>query len=116
MQIQVNTDSNIEGSEGLSAHISGEVSHVLGRYSDHLTRVEVHLSEEGAQNSGRTDKRCVMEARPAGHQPVAVSHEGATLEESYLGAAHKLQKLLASTFGRLDARKNDASENGAAEK
>lgn len=105
MQIQVNTDSNIKGREGLATHITDEVSHILGRFSDHLTRVEVHLSDENSGKSGPLDKRCVMEARPSGHQPVAVTHHGATLEEAYVGAGHKLQKLLASTFGRIEERK-----------
>ncbi len=104
MQIHVNTDSNIKGREGLATHITDEVSHILGRYSGHLTRVEVHLSDENADKSGPQDKRCVMEARPAGHQPVAVTNHGATLEEAYVGAAHKLQNLLASTFGRIEDR------------
>ena len=105
MQIQVNTDSNIKGREALAAHITEEVSHVLGRFADYITRVEVHLSDENAEKSGSAGKRCVMEARPSGHQPVAVTHHGATLQEAYVGAAHKLQSLLASTIGRLEDRK-----------
>lgn len=105
MEVHVNTDSNISGREGLVAHINEEVVRLLGRFSDRLTRVEVHLSDENAHKSGGSDKRCVMEARPSGHQPVAATHHGSTLEEAYVGAAIKLQKLLTSTFGRLDAHK-----------
>ncbi len=105
MQVQVNTDGNIEGREGLATQVTDEVSNVLARFSDHLTRVEVHLSDENAEKPGNLDKRCVMEARPSGHQPVAVTHQAATLQEAYVGAAHKLQKLLTSTFGRLEQRK-----------
>ena len=39
-----------------------------------------------------------MEARPAGRQPIAVSHEGTTLEEAYSGAAKKLMSSLESTL------------------
>lgn len=104
MQIQVNSDKNVESGERLVAHVTGEVSRILERFSGRLTRVEVHLSDENGDKSGSLDKRCVMEARPSGLQPIAVTHQGATLEEAYLGAAHKLQGLLASTFGRIQDR------------
>lgn len=52
----------------------------LGRFGDWITRVEVQLSDEdGPKNRGNA-KRCVMEARPAGLQPVSASHQGATLD------------------------------------
>jgi hypothetical protein len=50
-----------------------------------------------------------MEARPAGRQPIAVSHEGATLEEAYSGATKKLRSLLESTLGRASDHKGVAS-------
>ncbi|MGK2940932.1 MAG: hypothetical protein ACSLFJ_04550 [Immundisolibacter sp.] len=46
MQIQINTDHNIEGHEALAAHVSGVVQSALGRFSDQVTRVEVHLASE----------------------------------------------------------------------
>lgn len=74
-----------------------------------ITRVQIHLGDENAGKSGAADKRCVMEARPAGRQPVAVTHKAATLEEACDGAAEKLGNLLESKFGRLDDRKGAAS-------
>jgi hypothetical protein len=41
MQIQINTDHNIEGREALAAHFSEVVERALSRMSDHITRVEV---------------------------------------------------------------------------
>jgi len=46
MQIQINTGHNIEGHEALSAHVSDVVKNALARLSDHITRVEVHLTDE----------------------------------------------------------------------
>ena len=109
MQIQVNTDHNVEGHEELARRIEAEVSASLSRFSGQITRVEVHLRNENAGKSGGVDKRCLMEARPTGHQPVAVSHQGATLEEAFSGAAKKLQRSLESTLGRRDDRKGGAS-------
>ena len=39
MQIQINTDSNIEGREELAIHVKGVVASVLSRFSDRITRV-----------------------------------------------------------------------------
>jgi hypothetical protein len=101
MQVQINTDHNIEGHEALSAHVSGIVEHALSRISDHITRVEVYLSDENGDKNSPNDKRCVMEARLEGRQPVAVTHQAAILDQAVEGAAHKLTRLIESTLGRL---------------
>ena len=44
MQVLVNTDSSIEGSEGLSRHVAAEVQESLHPYSHQVTTVQVHLS------------------------------------------------------------------------
>jgi len=74
VQIQVNTDDNIEGRDELARQIEAAVNATLSRFSDQITRVEIHLSDENAGKSGSADKRCLMEARLAGRQPIAVSH------------------------------------------
>jgi len=101
MQIQINTDHNIEGREALAAQVSATVESALSRVSEHITRVEVHLSDEKANKSGQNDKRCMMEARLEGRQPIAVTDEAATLDEAVGGAADKLARLIESTLGRL---------------
>jgi hypothetical protein len=58
----------------------------------------VHLSVDAA---GRAeDKRCVIEARPAGAQPVAVTHHAASVDDAYSGAAQKLEKVLDTKHSR----------------
>jgi ribosome-associated translation inhibitor RaiA len=109
MQIQVNTDDNVEGREELARRVEAEVISALSRFSGHITRVEVHLSDENADKGGINDKRCLMEARPTGRKPLAVSHQGATLEEAFTGAAKKLQAALESTLGRSNDHKGGAS-------
>lgn len=109
MQIQINSGHNIETPEALSVHIETDVRAALGRFGDQITRVEVHLSDENGPKSGTDDKRCRMEARCAGRQPVAVSHDGATLREAYNGAAKAMQRLLETSLGRSHQRKGAAS-------
>jgi ribosome-associated translation inhibitor RaiA len=101
MQIQINTDHNIEGHEALAAQVSRVVEGALSLVSDHITRVEVHLSDENGAKGGPHDKRCLMEARLEGRQPIAVTDEAATLNEAIDGAADKLARLIESDLGRM---------------
>jgi hypothetical protein len=100
MQIQINTDKNIEGHEKLVAWIRGKVETALARDSEHITRVEVHLTDEDGDKSGQNDKSCVMEARLEGRQPIAVSDRSGTWEQAVNGATGKLSRLVESTLGR----------------
>ena len=110
MQIQINTDHNIEGHEALAAQVSGVVANALRRNSDHLTRVEVHLSDEDSDKGGQNEKRCVMEARLEGRQPVAVTHQAETLDQAVNGAAEKLARLIESTLSRLHDQANHRTD------
>jgi hypothetical protein len=102
MQIQINSDHNIEGDERLAQQVEATVRGTLGHLSAWLTRVEVHLSDQNSgQKSGNEDKRCLLEARPAGHQPFSVSDQASTLEQAVDGAAEKLKHALDTTIGRL---------------
>ena len=102
MQIQINTDRNIEGGENLAAQIRAVVESALSRFSDRITRVELHLSDENSNKKGGSDDiRCLMEARLEGRKPVAVTHQAATVDQAVEGAADKLTSLINSTLGRL---------------
>lgn len=110
MIIQVNTDSNIEGNTDVAQQVKAEVENGLEHFSEKITRVEVHLSDENsAKKSGTKDMRCLLEARLAGLQPVTVSHKAATLEQAVEGAVEKLKRFLDSTLGRLQERKTHDS-------
>ena len=110
MQIQVNAGHNIEVHEALAAKVRGVVENALSRISDHITRVEVHLSDEDGKKNGLNDKRCMMEARVAGRQPVAVTDEAGTIYEAVEGAANKLARLIESDLGRLYDKKNHRND------
>lgn len=98
MQIQVNTDHNIHGGEKLATYVTSELESSLARFDRWLTRVDVHFSVDTA---GRAeDKRCVIEARPAGAQSVAVTHHGGSVDDAYNGAALKLEKVLDTKYSR----------------
>jgi ribosome-associated translation inhibitor RaiA len=102
MQVQINTDRSVEGSEERTTQVRQVVESALSRFSDRITRVEVHLSDQNGDKGGLDDKRCMMEARLQGRQPAAVTHHAATLDQAVNGAAEKLARLIANTLGRLD--------------
>jgi len=108
MKIQLNTDHHIDGTEALAAEVSATLEQALERFSEHLTRVEVHLSDENGGKSGQQDQRCMLEARLEGRQPVAVTDQAATLVQAVDGAAHKMARLLDHTLGRLHDHREKA--------
>ena len=107
MQIQISTDRSVPGGKELIRHFEGELAAKLSRFSDHITRLEVHFSEESAADG--TDRRCVLEARPAGRRTVAVSHHAGSVAEACRGAVHKLESVLDGVFGRMDHHKGGDS-------
>ncbi len=111
MHIQLHTDGNIEGHEELATQVSGVVESALKRFSEHIARVEVHLSDENSdKKGGNDDMRCVMEARLEGRRPIAVTHQAATLDQTVDGAADKLTRLIESTLGRLRDQKRGRTD------
>lgn len=101
MKIQVNTDNNITGREALIAEVESTVENSLRHLQSHITRVEVHLSDDNStRKGGGNDKRCVMEARVEGRQPIAVTHVSDSLSQAMTGAAQKMKASLNSTLGK----------------
>jgi ribosomal subunit interface protein len=117
MQIQVHSN-HIEGSVRLVDWVSASVADKLERFDDDLTRVVVHINDENGEKSGAQDKRCQIEARPKGRQPVSVTHKAESVEQAVEGAIDKLANALNHLYGKLrDKRVGPAHEplEGAAE-
>ena len=100
MTIQFNTGSNITGSEEQSAPLIALISDGLSRFSAQITRLEVHLSDEDGNKDGLNDKRCMIEARLEGMQPIAVTSHANTHEQAVEGAIDKLMTSLETILGR----------------
>lgn len=101
MQIQINTGESVEGREALLRHTESVVKDALGRFSDHVTRVEIHLSDVNGSKAGDDDKRVLMEARIAGRQPIAVTEQAGSLHQAIDGATQKLKRSLDTAFGKM---------------
>lgn len=107
MNVQIHTDNHIQGSADLTVQVESVVEAALGRFGERITRVEVHLSDEnGSQKTHGDAMRCRMEARPAAREPVTVTADAATLDQAVRGATKKLERLLDSTFARLNDPRN----------
>jgi ribosome-associated translation inhibitor RaiA len=100
MKIQFNTDNNVTGSEELRASLTSIISGELSRFKDHITRLEVHLSDENGKKSGQTDKRCVIEARIHGMKPITVTNHADSHELAVTGAVDKLKSSIDKIKGR----------------
>ena len=105
MQVQVHTDRHIQSDERLAEFIRDTLHTKLSRFTDHLTRIEVHLGDEnGQQKRDSADKRCLLEARFEGLDPVAVTEHAANVSQAITGAADKMQRKLATVTGKLRAK------------
>jgi len=103
MQIQVNTDKNIEGTEALKQQVVSTLERILDRFSNHITRVELHLSDENSASKDTSkDKRCLLEVRVAGMQPVSVTDLGDSVDQVVTGAARKMVSALDSALGKMN--------------
>ena len=98
MQVQVHTDNHVNGSAGLTAHVESVVTGALDRFGNRVTRVEVHIGDENGHKGGEHDKRCAMEARLSGLQPIAVTGQGAIVEAAISAAVDKLVRTIDRTL------------------
>ena len=101
MQIQVHCDKHIKNDVRLEEWVNTTVKDRLDLFEEDITRVDVFLSDENGGKSGPNDKRCKMEARPKGHQPLIVSEDADSVDRAIEGAAEKLQHALEHLFGKL---------------
>jgi ribosome-associated translation inhibitor RaiA len=104
MQVQVHADSSVKVNPFLTETVEEAVGNAVRRWTPRITRVEVHLSDINRHKGGADDKRCLLEARIGGLQPIAVEHQAGTLHDAVDGAAEKLKKVLQNTLERLNDR------------
>ncbi|MGE8498456.1 MAG: HPF/RaiA family ribosome-associated protein [Pseudomonas sp.] len=100
MQVMVNSGKHIDSSIALKTDIRIRVREKLQRYEEHLTRVVVHLSDENALKGGPQDKRCQVEARMKGRDPLSVSFDAGEMHQAIDGAMNKLTSVLDRNLGK----------------
>ncbi len=103
MNIQVHADHHIPGNKELIVQAEAVIEDALARFSERLTTVLVHFNDvNSSTKSGENDKRCALEARPAGRDPVTVTEQAANAMQALDGAIDKMVRTLDKTFDRLN--------------
>lgn len=108
MKIQFNTDKTIPGNEKDQHYFNSLIEEGLKNFESHITRIEVHLSDENGKKEGLNDIRCLLETRIEGRQPLAVSCQTDTVELAVSGAIDKLTASLETIIGRIQNHENRA--------
>lgn len=101
MQVLIQTDNHIEGHERMNSYYTTVFEDALKRFEDKIMKVEVHLGDENSDKTGGDDKRCSVEVRLAGHQPVAAVNHSDTIDKAVNGAIDKLKRVLGGIFDKM---------------
>lgn len=101
MTIQLNADNHITLTEKFREILNAQLSAELHRFSEHITRIEVHLADENGDKKGLNDKRCTIEARIEGRQPIAVTSHANSTDQAVNVAIDKLISSLDTIFDRI---------------
>ena len=111
MHVQVNTSNGIDNKDSLERWAADFLNERLGRFRQDITGIEVQMSDENKGDKGGTsDKRCMLEARINGREPIAVTNYGSDQNLAFRGACDKLAKALEHAFGKLDRREHRARD------
>lgn len=102
MQIEVSTGNQLDVSPEFPGYVDATVGDTLGRFDDRITRVLVHFGDENSTSkAGDNDKRCTVEVRVNGLDPIAVTSNAGGLEQALDSALDKMVKTLDRTLERL---------------
>ena len=101
MKIQLNTDKTINGDVKQQDYFTSLISEELHKFQSHITKIEVHLSDQNGKKEGWNDILCLLEAKIEGKQPIAVSNQADTIELAVSGAIDKLKASLETIIGRM---------------
>jgi len=101
MKIQFNTDKTISGEGRQEEYFTALIEDGLKRFESHISRIEVHLSDQNGVKEGLNDIECLLEARMEGKQPIAVSCQADSNEKAVSGAVTKMKNALETIVGKM---------------
>ncbi len=94
MKVRIDHDDHVRASQERSGEIEQLVHAHLGRFGELITSVQVHLSDENGPRVTPGDRRCLMEARLAGREPIVVRHRADSVKQAVSGAASRLERAI----------------------
>ena len=107
MQVILNTDPHTDGRHEMALHLEATVKDALGRFGEHITRVEAHLADANSHVKANPDEiHCTLEARLVGIDPVVVKDHAGTAHQAIQGAIGKLKRAVATALAKHDSRRN----------
>lgn len=101
MIIQINAGKNLNVNKEYSSQLDSLLTEELSRYSEHITRLELHLSDQDGTKESLCDKKCILEVRLEGRQPIAVSATSNTYDQAVDSAIDKIKASLNTIIGKL---------------
>ncbi len=101
MQVLLNTDTHVDGRQGMAEHLETVVKEALHRFGDHVTRVEAHVTDAVSHAKPHpTDIHCTLEARLVRLEPVIVKDHAASAHQAIQGAVDKLKRAVATAIDK----------------
>ncbi len=101
MTIQFNSDNKLTVHENFKIKLTHELLKELKRYSEQLTLLKVHLSDEHGKENVLNNKRCLLEAHVKGRQSIVVTAGQSTHELAVKEASGKLKSVLEKVFSKM---------------
>jgi ribosome-associated translation inhibitor RaiA len=90
----------------MADHLETVVKDALGRFAEHITRVEAHLADANSHaKSTPDDIHCTLEARLVGMEPVVVKDHAGTAHQAIHGAVGKLKRAVTTALAKHDTRR-----------
>jgi ribosome-associated translation inhibitor RaiA len=103
MQILLNSDPNVNGGHLMAEHLKQVVTDAMGRFGEHITRVEAHVSDANSSaKSGANDIHCTLEARLVGLDPLVVKDHAGNAHQAIDGAVRKLKRAVETALAKHD--------------
>ena len=100
MTVILHNDDTLQGFDSAQSFAEEVLrKEIKGRKWDMLTRVDVWVADENGAKGGPDDKRCSIEAHPAGKKPVGVKSHGPDIPTAIRSAAKKLARALEKELG-----------------
>jgi len=91
MKVRIDHDDHIRSSQARADEIEALISSHLGRFGESITSVQVHLSDENGPRFTPDDKRCLLEARLAGREPIVVSQHADSVRRAVALSVSRLE-------------------------
>ena len=114
MQVLLNTDSNIDGGKPLGDHLESVLRKALGRFGEHVTRVDARLTgATGRQATHPAEIHCTLDAKLVGLAPVVVTEQSGNAHQAIQGATVKLERAIGNALAKQDSRRHVAGVSEA---